>query len=242
MSTDTKPNTRNSKMQPLVAMRALKALIDDPQQTDQVFVIIKAMSGDALEKAFVRFEKTKSGQQILGEQRELLDTLIDRDQLREHGAGSMAHAYLKFVDKAKITADGLVEASKLDDNDIEHPGLRRFAERMRDQHDLWHVVTGYGSDTSGEACLLAFTYAQTKNRGVGIIALVGMVKLAKELGPRVRTAMWQAYKAGKRAAWLPQQDWEGLLLQPLDEVRQQLNIPTPETYREVFNAYQLANA
>jgi len=229
-------------MQPLVAMRALKALIDDPEKTDQVFVIIKAMSGNALEKAFVKFEKTKSGQQILDEKRELLDTLIDRDQLRQHGTGSMAHAYLKFVEKAQITADGLVEASKMDDNEIEQPGLRRFAERMRDQHDLWHVVTGYGSDTFGEACLLAFTYAQTKNRGVGIIALVGMVKLSKEIGPRVRTAMWQAYMAGRRAGWLPQQDWEHLLSVPLDEVRQQLNIPAPETYREVVNAYQLANA
>ena len=44
-------------------------------------------------------------------------------------------------------------------------------------HDLWHVVTGYGRDELGEACLLAFTYAQNKNRGVGFIAFVGCFKL-----------------------------------------------------------------
>ena len=114
---------------------------------------------------------------------------------------------------------------------------------MRDQHDLWHVVTGYGRDTFGEACLLAFTYAQTRNRGLGIIALVGMLKLSQELeASGVRRAMKQAYRAGKNAAWLPQQDWESLLATPLDELRQQLNIPAPADYREVLDNYRLAHA
>jgi ubiquinone biosynthesis protein COQ4 len=54
--------------------------------------------------------------------------------------------------------------------------------------------------------------------------------------------MWQAYRAGKRAAWLPQQDWETLLSQPLEEVRQQLRVAPPEVYQEVFENYNLANA
>ena len=97
------------------------------------------------------------------------------------------------------TADGLVEASQTDDF-IQDPELRLFGERMRDSHDLWHVVTGYGRDTFGEACLLAFTYAQTQNRGLGIITLVGMIKIARQLGPEVKKAVWQAYRAGKLAS------------------------------------------
>ena len=232
---------RNNRMKPLVAMRALKNLINDPEKTDQVFVIIRAMSGNSLEKTFARFQKTEMGNKILSESRNLLTTLLDREKLRTYESGTLAHTYLGFVEREQITADGLVEASQQDD-EIGEPELRLFGERMRDQHDLWHVTTGYGRDTFGEACLLAFTYAQTRNRGLGIIALVGMLKIQKELGSGVRKAMWQAYKAGKRAAWLPQQDWEHLLSVPLDEVRQQLNLPAPETYREVFNAYQLANA
>lgn len=242
MPANTKPDNTKGRMQPLVAMRALKRLINDPEQTEQVFVVIRAMSGDSLEQSFNRFEKTEIGQIILSEERELLTTLLDRDALREQKTGSLARAYLNFVETEQITADGLVEASELDRDPIADPRLRRFAERMRDQHDLWHVITGYGRDTFGEACLLAFTYAQTKNRGLGVIALVGMIKISKELGPGVRSAMWQAYKAGKRAAWLPQQDWEALLSQPLDEVHRQLHIPAPEIYREVIDAYQLASA
>jgi ubiquinone biosynthesis protein COQ4 len=233
--------SRNNRMRPLVAMRALKNLINEPEKTDQVFVVIKAMSGNSLEKTFVRFSKTETGRKIHSENRNLLSTLLDRESLQTHDAGTLGQAYLGFVEREQISADGLVEASQLEDK-IEEPTYRLFGERMRDQHDLWHVTTGYGRDTFGEACLLAFTYAQTGNRGLGIIALAGMIKLQKALGSGVRKAMWQAYKAGKRAAWLPQQDWETLLSQPLEEVRQQLRIAPPEVYREVFENYKTANA
>lgn len=233
---------KTKRMQPLVAIRALKNLIDDPEQTDQVFVVVKAMSGNALERAFEKFEQTEKGQQILAEERQLLTTLLDRDKLREYTPGTLGRAYLNFVETENISADGLVEASESDEK-IEDPRLRLFSERMRDQHDLWHVITGYGRDPFGEACLLAFTYAQTRNRGVGIIALVGMLKLSQELeGAGVRRAMRQGYRAGTRAAWLPQQDWEALLAKPLEEIRQELNIPTPAVYQEVLESYRLANA
>ena len=52
-------NPGNNRMQPLVAARALKNLVNDPEKTDQVFVIIKAMSGNSLEKAYTRFRKQR---------------------------------------------------------------------------------------------------------------------------------------------------------------------------------------
>ena len=37
-----------------------------------------------------------------------------------------------------------------------------------------HVITcGYGRDVSGEACLLAFTVAQTRNPGLALIVVAG---------------------------------------------------------------------
>lgn len=220
-------------MQPLVALRALRSLIQDPEQTDQVFIIIRAMAGDALERAFDRFRKTPTGQKILAEKRDILDMLEDRQALAALPAGSLARTYLAFVENEHLSANGLVDASHAEEV-FNNEDLKRFGERMRDTHDLWHVLTGYGRDTFGEACLLAFTYAQTRNRGLGLIALIGAVKLTKAIGPGVKGAMWQAYRAGKRAAWLPQQDWEALLPEPLSRVRQQLNINPPDKYQQEF--------
>ncbi|MBT4160148.1 MAG: hypothetical protein HOC70_10535 [Gammaproteobacteria bacterium] len=228
-------NVDRKRLRPLEALRALRRLIKDPKETDQVFVVIKAMSGNSIERAFEKFRETETGRRILTEQRQLLTCLQNRELLRSYPQQSLAAAYLHFVETGQLTADGLVDASAVDETVIEDPDLRLFAERMRDQHDLWHALTGYGMDPFGEVCLLAFTYAQTQNRGLGLITLVGMAKIATEMGAGVIKATWHSYRVGKKAAWLPAQDWETLLQQPLDEVRQQLGITPPLQYRQVLS-------
>ena len=55
-------------------------------------------------------------------------------------------------------------------------------------------------------------------------------------------AVFQAWRDGRRAAWLPGQDYEALLAEPLDQARRRLRIPRPEIYErvpaEVRNAYR----
>ena len=40
-------------------------------------------------------------------------------------------------------------------------------------------------------------------------------------------------RRSRRSAWLPAQDWEALLAQPLDEVRRQLRIEPAPSYEAV---------
>ena len=222
------------RMQPLIAWRALRRLIADPEQTQEVFTVIRALSGPALENGLARFNETEVGQRVLAEEIDLLDTLLDREALATLPHSSLGQQYLSFVTRENISADGLVDASEEDGEYAYIEGdLLRFAMRQRDMHDLWHTLTDYGRDELGEACLLAFTYAQTKNRGIGVICLAGCMKLSETYGNGVYGAAWRAYKAGQRAAWLPGQDWEALLAKPIDEVRRELNIEAPDAYLEL---------
>lgn len=222
------------RMQPIVAWRALRRLIADPEQTHEVFTVIRALSGRALENGLARFRETETGRRILADEIDLLDTLLNREALATLPQSSLGRQYLSFVSREDITADGLVAASE-EDGEFKYleGDLARFGMRQRDMHDLWHTLTDYGRDELGEALLLAFTYAQTKNRGIGVICLAGCMKLSQRYGSGVFSAAWRAYKAGRRAAWLPGQDWEALLAQPVDEVRQQLGIEPPEAYFEL---------
>ena len=134
------------------------------------------------------------------------------------------------------SADGLVDASRSQGNaryDEMSPDMRRYAQRLRDQHDIWHTLTQYGRDELGEACLLGFTYAQSRNRGIGLIVLTGGWKLYKALGTRALRAIWQGFRSGLHASWLPGEDWEGMLELPIEEVRRQLAIRPPTAYWEV---------
>ena len=47
--------------------------------------------------------------------------------------------------------------------------------------------------------------------------------------------MWQGYRAGLQASWLPAEDWEGLLALPIEQVRKQLNIEEPSKYIEKYS-------
>ncbi|MFK7916002.1 MAG: Coq4 family protein [Pseudomonadales bacterium] len=233
------------RLQPMVAFRALKQLIANPEDTAKVFVILEALTGDALLRGYRRFRNTPVGLRVAEQARQddqpLLDVLRDREALRSMPAGSLGRTYLNFVETEQITADGLVEASEADER-FSDPGLQQYAERLRDMHDLWHVTTRYGRDTFGEVCLLAFTYAQTRNRGIGVIALVGAFKTQKELGRGVWRAVFRGFNDGRKAAWLPAADWEALLARPLDEVRETLRVAAPTPYQAIWAEHRAVSA
>jgi len=216
-------------LQPLTAWRALRRLLRDKEDTSQVFIIVSALTGKSLLRAFNRFSATQTGRVILAEERNLVECLQDRDALRQLPPGSLGRAYLDFVERENLSADGLIEASETG-NKFEHADFTRYSTRLRDSHDLWHVLTGYGRDGIGELCLLGFTFAQTLSPGIALIALAGALKYARAVGARVFRALGYGYRSGRRAAWLPAADWEALLGRPIDEVRTELGIRSPEIY------------
>ena len=226
------------RMQPLVAFRALKKLIADPERTDEVFVIIRALSGNSIGRGLKRFKRLPVGRRVLSQREVLLETLLDRDGLEAIAAATpsetLADAYLRFTREGNITADGLVDASEQEGKErFESADHKLYGERLRDAHDLWHTLVGYGRDELGEVCLLAFTYAQTRNRGIGVMGFVGMFKLAEYYGRGVYSAVWRAYRDGKRADWLPGQDWQALLGLPIEDVRARLGIVAPAQYTQL---------
>ena len=221
------------------ALAALRKLIADPEDTRQAFAVIRAMAGPSLRRGLRRFRGTAFGRRALAEKPSLLRILGDRQALAALPEHSLGRAYFEFVYGESLSTDGLVEASMNADAQAyaySDPDLRWYGERMRDQHDLWHIVTQYGRDPFGEVCLLTFTYAQTRNRGVGLIAIGGGWRLSRSLGFGALRAMWQALRAGRRARWLPAQDWEALLRLPVAEVRRQLAVRPPSIYWKVRTA------
>jgi ubiquinone biosynthesis protein COQ4 len=206
-------------------------LVRNPSHTHEVFTIIRALSGSDLQIGLARFRETETGEQVLKNRTKLRDRLDEQQFLGALPSGSLGKEYCIFIKEEDLSADGLQKASERSlQSEIADPDLKLFASRQRDMHDLWHVVTGYGRDELGEACLLAFTYAQNRNRGVGFIAFIGCFKLFAKHRFNAARSILQAYGIGKDAAWLPAQDWEGLLANELDQVRDQLRITKPSKY------------
>ena len=220
---------------PLRALRALRELIKNPDDTRHVFTVIESLSGRAPLRVLARFRRSDSGQRLLASRSQLLPLLRDRAWLASLPEGSLGRAYLAFIEREKISADGLVQASieGHSDNFARIGDFAYVSERLRDTHDLWHAVSGYHGDLYGEAALLAFIAVQTTNPGVALIVLTALLR-ARD--PRLVQLVWRGLTAGTRAEWLPPVEWETLLPLPLDEVRRRLRIEQAPEYQQVRSA------
>ena len=229
-------------MQPVKAIKAITRLVRNPTHTHEVFIIIRALSGSDLQKGLSRFRTTEVGRSVLRDRTQLMTSLRNKTFLAELPTNSLGQRYLQFISEQGLSADGLVEASEEQADALDADSdLALFATRQRDMHDLWHVLTEYGRDELGEACLLGFTYAQNKNRGVGFIAFVGCFKLYRRHGLKAARSIFSAYLDGRKAAWLPEQDWEALLHEPIESVRKELKISSPVLYQACKSSYLLGS-
>ena len=73
--------------------------------------------------------------------------------------------------------------------------------------------------------------------GVAAIALLVGIGLVKTVGnPEARAAILDGFRRGRKAAWLPEQEWESMLALPLAEVRRRLSLEAPPVYTPVRSA------
>jgi ubiquinone biosynthesis protein COQ4 len=215
------------------ALRALRRLLGNPDDTTQVFEIMRALNGDSIRAGLERLRREPGGARLAEERAELAPRLMDDRWLDGFAPGTVGATYRDFVRAERLSADGLAGVSRvgLPPELVDQPtALAWYGRRVRDVHDLWHVLTGYGRDPLGEACLVAFSFSQTRGPGWLVIALGAMVKGG---APGVRRAILQGFRNGRRSAWLPAADYPSLMAEPLERARHRLKIAEPTRYRAV---------
>lgn len=227
---------RSYRRDPIRAFRALRRLLVDKEDTAAVFELMRALSGRSVPNGYQKLLKTAQGGRIAYEREEFAERLSDRAWLESFGPGTVGAAYRAFIAPRGLSAEGLAEESrKVPDSEIDaaHP-YAWYGRRMRDVHDVWHVLTGYGTDALGEACLVAFSYQQTKSLGFAVIANAAR-REARRVGapPVYGQAITEAFRNGKKAAWLPALDYPALFAEDLDSARARLRILRPTRYDSI---------
>lgn len=224
------------RVEPLRALRALRRLIANKEDTTQVFEIMNALAGSSVRHGYHKMLDQPEGSRQAFKMVELADRLHDRPWLESMPEGSVGRAYLQFIDERNLSAYGLAgESQKVADSDIEaaHP-YAWYARRLRDVHDLWHILTGYRTDALGEACVVAFSLPQTRSAGFGLIAAGVAIEAARaRTGYPCARAILQAWRRGRNAAWLPGLDYEALMAEPLDQARARLGLAGPTLYDQI---------
>jgi ubiquinone biosynthesis protein COQ4 len=218
------------------ALSALRRLLADANDTAQVFRIMRALNAGSAKRGYERLLGTSEGGRIAYERIELAERFSDPAFIASFPAGSIGAAYARFLKDTGYSAEGLANISRADNpaRDARHP-YAWFGRRTRDIHDIWHLLTGYRADDPlGEACLTAFSYAQTGGLGWALIAIGAALRgLRSPDGWSAAQAIREGYRHGRRAAWLQGEDYERLLAEPMAAVRMRLNIAEPGAYRMI---------
>lgn len=209
------------------ALRSLRALLRDPNDTAEGFRVVEALDPRIHHRWLARMLSRPSGQQLLREQPVLLEALRARDALDALPDGSLGRAYREFCAREGLHPEAFVQIGEAGSMPVDDPLLRYAAHRSRDSHDVWHVVAGFRTDIAGEAGILGFTFAQTRSPGLLLLLIGGIlhsIALGGERGRTMRRMTWVGLQNGRRAEPLAAAPWEAWLARPIADVRAELGI------------------
>lgn len=197
-----------------LGLKSLRRLFQDPDDTAQVFLAGLALNAPFFPALLARFEGTEGGRALLREQPSIDSRSVDFDHLRALPASTLGGAYARYLDDNALDPDLFKPPPGL-------PPVPRFiAQRMRQTHDVWHVLTGYRPDVAGELALQGFTFAQLRMPTSLLISTLGTALRAPGEARRVL----DGYRRGRDAAFLPVVRFEDQWERPLDAVRRELRV------------------
>lgn len=202
------------------AFSALAAVLADPEKTDQVLVFSTYANAGTMKDRIHRFLDDPRGRRLFEEHRTIDTRSVDLEALGRLPEGTLGRAYADFLKMRGLSPD--VFESPPDN--VRDPEMAYVIMRLRQTHDLWHVVTGYDTDPASEVALQAFTFGQLRAPSSGILALLGTVRGSSFKRDLVRHVL-AGYRLGRDAGHLAIFAWEDYWTLPLSEVRAILRLP-----------------
>ena len=214
-------------------LRSLLRFLTTPSDLANSFEAMFALAGPTMDREFQRFASHPVGRAMLQEnpRRDLNALLGNRQALAEMPEGSFAHSYLLYLGGGQMgSAEYFLDAAGIDDKARRfgwNSDLVWFVKRMANSHDLFHVITGYDRDVTGEVGVIAYTAGQ-----IPLLPLRLLLPYFFTLKPS-QPIRWgrfvsEAYQHGRTSPSLACVDYEDLLPRPISEARRRVGLRTLE--------------
>ena len=210
----------------LSIIRGAIALILDPSKTDSVYDVEDGMRDRRATQLAVEFVKQHPDVKQIFQVRYLSEP-PDLDALKQLPPNSLGYAYADYLETSGFDADFYRKLEVKDD-------ATYFLLRMRQTHDIWHLVADFNTDVPGELGLKAFELAQTR-RPLSAILLAGgllsaVFKAPETMGPLLEQIAI-GYRLGAAAEPFLAQRWEDHWGRSLEDWRERLNLKPMASYQ-----------
>jgi ubiquinone biosynthesis protein COQ4 len=191
---------------------------NNPNRTDAVFQMADGLRHTELYQHFIEYAHADTEVDRILQER-YLATEPDLNALLHYPAGSLGECYARSMVNAQLDPNFYPKLVIEDDYSY-------IAIRLRQTHDIWHIVTGFGTDLGGEMALQAFTLAQTHSPLAVAILSSSIVHMLKVSGPlnAIVGNMQQGWNIGIQAKPFLAQKWEEAWEKPLVQWRLELNV------------------
>ena len=225
------------RIRPLAALKAGLRFLSNVQETRHFFEMTEAIDGPQNERNFQRYIKTDTGARLDAENFQLPPLLMNRPYLESMPSNSLARAYLDFLKRENLALNMLMDAEVAARNTptkLDRSRRNYYSDGLAN-HDLMHVLLGYGREPLGEALLLAFTAEQFNFKGVGLTAF-GLALREKVRFPHLPILQMhsEAKRLAREAVWIAEVDWREELWRSVAEVRVRLQIQRRSVYERHF--------
>ncbi len=209
----------------LSTLKGVVTLLRDPAQTESVYDVEDGLRHTKATELAVEFVKSKPEVAELFQERYLAPS-VNLDALLKLPQESLGYAYATYIKDAGFDPN-FYRVVKVEDD------VSYFLLRMRQTHDIWHIVAGFSTDVFGELGLKAFELAQTHRTMSAVLIAGGLLSTLFKHPEQLDKLLEQiaiGYRLGAKAKPLFAKKWEENWERPLLDWRQELGIEAIAKY------------
>ena len=208
----------------LSTLKGVVTLLRDPAQTESVYDVEDGLRHTKATELAVEYVKSKPNVAALFQERYLAPA-VNLEDLLKLPTESLGYSYAIYIKDSGFDPN-FYRLLKVEDD------RSYFLLRMRQTHDIWHIVAGFSTDVFGELGLKAFELAQTHRTMSAVLIAGGLLSTLFKHPEDLDKLLEQiaiGYRLGAKAKPFFAKKWEENWERPLLEWQQELGIePTKE--------------
>ena len=208
------------RLQSLKLLAGLTSFLKNPGSLESVFSVANSVKDGPLGDQMMRHLLKDSQFKSLVKER-WRPQPIDLSALQTLPEGSLGRCYADQLIRQDITPETLIDPSPVDsEKDF-------IVHRLKETHDITHVLTGFGIDGASELGLQGFNLAQNRSPLAVMLIFGGMLSALQNdeaLSPMLR-ALAQGFQMGLDAELVIARKLEDGWDRPLADWQRDLNLP-----------------
>jgi len=208
-------------VQPFKEMLGMVGMLWDPHAIQNIYRIEDGLYESRVTCNMLEHIKQDPAVVTMIEQRYLRGEPYDMDALRGYPDGTLGRELVRHIEYYGFNPS-YYQIRRDDGSELTYA-----INRVRETHDIWHVVLGFSPTPVGEAAQKAFELAQLRRPMAGVIvggAILRYIVIEGTQFDELLDAVTAAYRLGASCKPLLAVKWEERLEETIDDLRAELEV------------------